>query len=86
MSEFCAPIDLYGNRSGRELLRTLIRSMPPQGSSRSGLLTPPLMLLTVVMTNNRKIMGAQVNGTAVNVLGRITPATIFLQPRIWCCH
>jgi Mn2+/Fe2+ NRAMP family transporter len=35
------------------------------------------MLLIMIMTNNRKIMGNQVNGIALNILGWITTAAIF---------
>jgi Mn2+/Fe2+ NRAMP family transporter len=31
----------------------------------------------MIMTNSRKVMGDQVNGIAVNILGWITTATIF---------
>ena len=34
-----------------------------------GFSTPPLMLLIMLMTNKRAIMGDQVNGAAMNVLG-----------------
>jgi Mn2+/Fe2+ NRAMP family transporter len=42
-----------------------------------GFSTPPLLLLILLMTNNRAIMGKRVNGRAINVLGWITTATIF---------
>jgi Mn2+/Fe2+ NRAMP family transporter len=42
-----------------------------------GFSTPPLMLLIMIMINSRKIMGDQVNGPALNVLGWITTAAIF---------
>lgn len=42
-----------------------------------GFSTPPLMLLIMLMTNRRKIMGDKVNGRAINVLGWITTGTIF---------
>jgi len=42
-----------------------------------GFSTPPLMLLIMVMTNRRSIMGDKVNGRAINVLGWITTAVIF---------
>ena len=34
-----------------------------------GFLTPPLMLLIMLMTNKLAIMGDQVNSAAMNVLG-----------------
>ena len=43
-----------------------------------GFSTPPLMLLIMLMTNNRKIMGEHVNSTRLNVLGWLTTVAIFL--------
>jgi NRAMP (natural resistance-associated macrophage protein)-like metal ion transporter len=42
-----------------------------------GFSTPPLMLLILLMTNNRRIMGARTNGRAINILGGITIAAMF---------
>jgi Mn2+/Fe2+ NRAMP family transporter len=42
-----------------------------------GFSTPPLMLLIMLMTNDRGIMGERRNGLAMNVLGWITTATLF---------
>jgi Mn2+/Fe2+ NRAMP family transporter len=42
-----------------------------------GFSTPPLMLLILRMTNDRRIMGPRVNGVAMNVLGWITTIAIF---------
>jgi NRAMP (natural resistance-associated macrophage protein)-like metal ion transporter len=42
-----------------------------------GFSTPPLMLLIMLMTNNRSIMGDRVNGFAINALGWFTTAAIF---------
>jgi NRAMP (natural resistance-associated macrophage protein)-like metal ion transporter len=42
-----------------------------------GFSTPPLMLLIMLMTNNRAIMGDRVNTRGINILGWITTATIF---------
>jgi Mn2+/Fe2+ NRAMP family transporter len=42
-----------------------------------GFSTPPLMLLILLMTNDRRIMGDRVNGRAINILGGITTAAIF---------
>lgn len=39
--------------------------------------TTALMLLIMVMTNGRSIMGDKVNGTLINVLGWLTTALIF---------
>ena len=43
-----------------------------------GFSTPPLMLLIMLMTNNRKIMGEHVNSRRLNILGWTTTAAIFL--------
>jgi Mn2+/Fe2+ NRAMP family transporter len=42
-----------------------------------GFSTPPLLLLILLMTNNRAIMGERVNGRWTNVLGWITVVAIF---------
>jgi Mn2+/Fe2+ NRAMP family transporter len=42
-----------------------------------GFSTPPLMLLIMLMTNNRRIMGDRVNGRGINILGWATTASIF---------
>jgi Mn2+/Fe2+ NRAMP family transporter len=42
-----------------------------------GFSTPPLMLLILLMTNNRALMGKRVNSRLTNVLGWITVAAIF---------
>lgn len=42
-----------------------------------GFSTPPLMLLIMLMTNNREIMGDRVNTPAINILGWVTTAAIF---------
>jgi Mn2+/Fe2+ NRAMP family transporter len=42
-----------------------------------GFSTPPLMLLIILMTNNRRVMGERVNGRAINILGWATTAAIF---------
>jgi NRAMP (natural resistance-associated macrophage protein)-like metal ion transporter len=41
-----------------------------------GLLAPPLMLLIMLITNNRSIMGKHVNGRPLNILGWITTGVI----------
>jgi NRAMP (natural resistance-associated macrophage protein)-like metal ion transporter len=43
-----------------------------------GLSTPPLLLLIMLMTNNRRIMGYQVNGIWTNVLGWATTVVVFV--------
>ncbi|MBB3236607.1 NRAMP family divalent metal transporter [Phyllobacterium endophyticum] len=42
-----------------------------------GFSTPPLLLLIMLMTNNRRIMGDQVNSRAMNAIGWTTTAAIF---------
>ena len=42
-----------------------------------GFSTPPLLLLIMLMTNSRTVMGEQVNGQALNVLGWVTTGAIF---------
>ena len=39
--------------------------------------TPPLLLLVMLMTNRRDIMGHKVNSRGLNVLGWITTLAIF---------
>lgn len=61
------------NFLGVNPMKALVWSGIVQGFS-----TPPLMLLIMVMTNKRAIMGNRVNGRAMNLLGWITVATIAL--------
>jgi NRAMP (natural resistance-associated macrophage protein)-like metal ion transporter len=42
-----------------------------------GLLAPPLMLVVMLITNNRTIMGDRVNGLALNVLGWASTVAVF---------
>lgn len=42
-----------------------------------GFSTPPLLLLIMLMTGNRAIMGTRVNGRAISILGWSTTAAIF---------
>jgi Mn2+/Fe2+ NRAMP family transporter len=35
------------------------------------------MLLIMLLTNDRKLMGARVNGRLINILGWVTTAAIF---------
>jgi NRAMP (natural resistance-associated macrophage protein)-like metal ion transporter len=42
-----------------------------------GFSTPPLMLLIMLLTNDKKIMGERVNKRGINILGWITTAAIF---------
>jgi Mn2+/Fe2+ NRAMP family transporter len=54
-------------------MKALVWSGVVQGFS-----VPPLLLLIMLMTNNRKIMGDQVNTRAMNVLGWLTTAVVWL--------
>ena len=60
------------NFLGFNPMKALVFSGIVQGFS-----TPPLLLLIMLMTNNRKIMGNHVNTFWLNVLGWITTAAIF---------
>lgn len=61
------------NFTGVNPMRALVWAGVVQGFS-----TPPLMLLIMLMTNNRRIMGDRVNSLGTNVLGWLTTAAIFL--------
>jgi len=60
------------NFLGFSPMKALVWSGIVQGFS-----TPPLLLLLMLMTNNRAIMGAQVNSRALNILGWGTTGVIF---------
>jgi Mn2+/Fe2+ NRAMP family transporter len=60
------------NFLGFNPMKALVFSGIVQGFS-----TPPLLLLIMLMTNNRKIMGDRVNTLGLNILGSITTAAIF---------
>jgi Mn2+/Fe2+ NRAMP family transporter len=60
------------NFAGLNPLRALVWAGIVQGFS-----TPPLLLLIMLMTNDRRIMGERVNGRAMNLLGWGTTAVIF---------
>jgi Mn2+/Fe2+ NRAMP family transporter len=60
------------NFLGFNPMKALVWSGIVQGFS-----TPPLLLLIMLMTNNRKLMGDKVNGLGINVLGWITTIAIF---------
>ena len=60
------------NALGFNPMKALIYSGIVQGFS-----TPPLLLLIMLMTSNRVIMGSKVNSLAINVLGWITVCTVF---------
>ena len=61
------------NFTGINPMKALVFAGIVQGFS-----TPPLMLLIMLMTNNRKIMGEHVNSTRLNILGWVTTVAIFL--------
>lgn len=60
------------NFLGFNPIKALVWSGIVQGFS-----APPLLLLIMLMTNNRKIMGTEVNGRAMNVLGWVTTGAVF---------
>ena len=60
------------NFLGFNPMKALVFSGVVQGFS-----TPPLLLLIMLMTNNRKIMGNRVNSRWMNVLGWATTFAIF---------
>lgn len=68
----CTLIGVGMNFFGLNPMKALVAAGIVQGFS-----TPPLMLLIMLITNNRSIMGDHVNGSAMNVLGWATTAAIF---------
>jgi Mn2+/Fe2+ NRAMP family transporter len=60
------------NFLGFNPMKALVFSGIVQGFS-----TPPLLLLIMLMTNSRKIMGNRVNTLGLNILGWLTTAAIF---------
>jgi Mn2+/Fe2+ NRAMP family transporter len=60
------------NFLGFNPMKALVFSGIVQGFS-----APALLLLIMLMTNNRKIMGDRINGRRINVLGWITTAAVF---------
>ena len=60
------------NFLGFNPMKALVFSGIVQGFS-----TPPLLLLIMLMTTNRRIMGNRVNGLGLNILGWITVTAIF---------
>jgi Mn2+/Fe2+ NRAMP family transporter len=60
------------NFLGFNPMKALVYSGVVQGFS-----TPPLMLLILLMTNNRRIMGDKVNSPWLNLLGGVTVIAIF---------
>jgi NRAMP (natural resistance-associated macrophage protein)-like metal ion transporter len=61
------------NFLGFNPMKALVWSGIVQGFS-----VPPLLLLMMLMTNNRKIMGEQVNTLSMNILGWVTTAVVTL--------
>jgi NRAMP (natural resistance-associated macrophage protein)-like metal ion transporter len=61
------------NFLGFNPMKALVFSGIVQGFS-----TPPLLLLIMLMTNNRRIMGDRVNSLGTNILGWTTTVVIFL--------
>jgi Mn2+/Fe2+ NRAMP family transporter len=60
------------NALGFNPMKALVYSGIVQGFS-----TPPLLLLIMLMTSNRVIMGNKVNSLAINILGWITVGAVF---------
>lgn len=60
------------NFLGFNPMKALVFSGVVQGFS-----TPPLLLLIMLMTNSRKIMGNRVNSLGLNILGWVTTVAIF---------
>lgn len=60
------------NFLGFNPMRALVWSGIVQGFS-----TAPLLLLIMLMTNNRKIMGDKLNSRWMNALGWLTTAAVF---------
>jgi len=60
------------NFVGINPIRALVFAGVVQGFS-----TPPLLLMIMLMTNNRRIMGDKVNTPMLNVLGWVTTAAVF---------
>lgn len=60
------------NFIGFNPMKVLVWSGIVQGFS-----TPPLLLMIMLLTNDRKVMGERVNGHAMNILGWTTTALIF---------
>jgi NRAMP (natural resistance-associated macrophage protein)-like metal ion transporter len=60
------------NFAGINPMKALVWAGIVQGFS-----TPPLLLLIMFMTNNRAIMGEQINSRTINILGWITTAAVF---------
>ena len=47
------------------------------GTGVAGVLAPPLLVVIMLIANNRKVMGKRVNGTWTNVAGWTTTALMF---------
>jgi Mn2+/Fe2+ NRAMP family transporter len=60
------------NFLGINPMKALVYSGIVQGFS-----TPPLLLLIMLLTNNRAVMGQQTNSRSMNALGWVTTAAIF---------
>lgn len=43
----------------------------------NGFLAPPLLIITMLVANNRIVMGERMNGRGINVLGGITTIVMF---------
>jgi Mn2+/Fe2+ NRAMP family transporter len=65
-------IGVLMNFAGFNPMRALVWAGVVQGFS-----TPPLLLLLVLMTGNRRIMGEKANSLSLKLLGWATTATVF---------
>jgi Mn2+/Fe2+ NRAMP family transporter len=61
------------NFLGFNPMKALVWSGIVQGFS-----VPPLLLLMMLLTNSRKVVGARTNGRVTNILGWVTTAVTFL--------
>jgi hypothetical protein len=57
--------------------QTRLQRSAVRGRDRPGLFDAPVLLLIMLMTNNRAITGSRVNTRPINILGRATTAVIF---------
>jgi Mn2+/Fe2+ NRAMP family transporter len=44
----------------------------------NGVLAPPLIILLMLVTNNRKIMGKRINNAGLNIIGWLTAALMLI--------
>jgi Mn2+/Fe2+ NRAMP family transporter len=44
----------------------------------NGFLAPPVLVIVMLVANNRKVLGREVNGRVTNVMGWLTTVTMFV--------